>query len=50
MVRVTVIAADVQGDWQGATTVSKLVPGVPQRTARHKRQDAPPLPLEQQDV
>ena len=49
MVRVTVIAADVRGDWQGATTVSKLVPGV-QRTERHKRQGAPPLPPEQQDV
>lgn len=49
MVRVTVIAADVQGDWQGATTVSKLVPGV-QRTERRKRQDAPPPPPEQQDV
>ena len=49
MVRVTVIAADVQGDWQGATTVSKLVPGV-QRTERRKRQDAPPLSPEAQDV
>ena len=49
MVRVTVIAADVQGDWQGATTVSKLVPGV-QRTERRKRQDAPTLPPEAQDV
>lgn len=49
MVRVTVIAADVQGDWQGATTVSKLVPGV-QRTERRKRQDAQPLSPEQQDV
>ena len=49
MVRVTVIAADVQGDWQGATTVSKLVPGV-QRTERHKRQDTPPLSPEAQDV
>ncbi len=49
MVRVTVIAADVQGDWQGATTVSRLVPGL-QRTERPKRRDAPPLPPEQQDV
>lgn len=49
MVRVTVIAADVQGDWQGATTVSKLVPGV-QRTERRKRQDAPSLSPEAQDV
>ena len=49
MVRVTVIAADVQGDWQGATTVSKLVPGV-QWTERRKRQDAPPLSPEAQDV
>ena len=49
MVRVTVIAADVRGDWQGATTVSKLVPGV-QRTERRKRQVAPPLPSDQQDV
>ena len=49
MVRVTVIAADVRGDWQGATTVSKLVPGI-QRTERRKRQDAPSPPPEQQDV
>ena len=49
MVRVTVIAANVRGDWQGATTVSRLVPGV-QRTERRKQQDAPPLPPEQQDV
>jgi hypothetical protein len=28
MVRITVIAADLTGQWLGATTVSKLVPGV----------------------
>ena len=49
MVRVTVIAADVQGDWQGATTVSKLVPGV-QRTERRRRQDTSSPSPEQQDV
>ncbi len=38
MVRVTVIAEDFQGDWQGATIVSKLVPGA-QRTERRKQQD-----------
>ncbi len=47
MVRVTVIAADVQGDWRGATTVSKLVPGV-QRTERYKQRGASsPLPERQ---
>ena len=31
MVRITVIAADPAGKWVGATTVSKLVPGVPRK-------------------
>ncbi len=38
MVRVTVIAEDFQGGWQGATTVSKLVPGV-QPAERRKQRD-----------
>ena len=38
MVRVTVIAEDFKGDWQGATTISKLVPGI-QRMERRKQQD-----------
>ncbi len=49
MVRVTVIAADFQGDWQGATIVSKLVPGV-QRTEPRQRQNTPPLPPTPQGV
>jgi len=36
MVRITVIAADTDGKWVGATTVSKFVPGLPR-----KKKEAP---------
>jgi hypothetical protein len=32
MVRITVIAATSEGEWVGATTVSKFVPGAPRKT------------------
>ena len=49
MVRVTVIAEDFKGDWQGATTISKLVPGI-QRTERRKKRKQPQPAPEQHEV
>jgi len=38
MVRITVIAVDSAGKWVGATTVSKLVPGVPHKKKEEFRE------------